>query len=67
MFWDEFLNPVRDFLSNDISEWTVAALLTAFIVTKLVSVISGTSFEFRQELYLGVTIFLVFFGVFYLP
>jgi hypothetical protein len=66
MFWDAFLNPARELLSNDISEWIVAALFTAFVVTKLGSIAFG-SFEGRQELHFGIALFLVLFGAFYLP
>jgi hypothetical protein len=66
MFWDAFLNPARELLSNDISEWIVAAIFTAFVVTKMGSIAFG-SFELRQELHFGIALFLVLFGAFYLP
>lgn len=67
MFWDVFLNPLKELLSNDISEWIVAAIFTAFVVTKLASIAFGSSFETRQELHFGIAVFLVLFGAFYLP
>ncbi len=67
MFWDVILNPVRELLSNDISEWIVAAIFSAFILTKLISIVSGSTFDSRQELHFGLAVFLLLFGVFYLP
>ena len=67
MFWDAILDPVRNLLSNDISEWIVASLLVALISTKLANLICGSSFRARQEINFGVAVFLVLFGVFYLP
>ena len=66
MFGDAYLDLVRNALSNDLGEWIVASLLVAFIITKLVSV-SGLSLEFRQELQCCAGIFLVLFGLYYLP
>ncbi len=66
MFGDAYLNFVRNALSNDVGEWILASLVVAFIVTKFISV-SGLSLEFRQEIQCCAAIFLVLFGLFYLP
>ncbi|MGP8233268.1 MAG: hypothetical protein ACLQL2_11500 [Methylovirgula sp.] len=66
MFWDAYLDFLRNALSNDLGEWIVASLLVAILVTKFLSV-SGLNMEFRQELSCCATIFLMLFGVFYLP
>jgi Flp pilus assembly protein protease CpaA len=67
MFWDSVLDPIRRMLSNDISEWIVAAMLVALITTKLIGVMSGSTLGYRRELNVGIAIFVVLVGVFYLP
>lgn len=66
MFWDAYLDLVRNALSNDLGEWFIASLVVAVFVTKLISV-AGLSLEFRQQLQCCVAIFLVLAGIFYLP
>lgn len=66
MFWDIILDPIRNFLSNDISRWTVAATGVAFVITKASSMASG-SVGLRAELKFGVAVFIVLVGAFYLP
>ncbi len=66
MFWDAYLDIVRNALSNDLGEWFIASLVVAVFVTKFISV-AGLSLEFRQQLQCCVAIFLVLAGLFYLP
>jgi hypothetical protein len=67
MFWDPVLDPVRDFLSNDISKWTIAAFFAALVFTKFTSLISSGAVDSRQEVNFAVIVFLLLFGAFYLP
>jgi hypothetical protein len=66
MFWDTVLDPLRNFLSNDILRWMIAAVLFAVVITRAACMASG-SVELRQELKFGLALFLVLVGVFYLP
>ncbi len=66
MFWDIILDPIRNFLSNDISRWMIAATLLAVVITRATSMASG-SFELRQELKFGAALFIVLACAFYLP
>lgn len=59
MFWDIILDPIRNLLSNDISRWVSAATLVAFVSTKVLSMASGSSIEYRQELRIGIGLFIV--------
>ncbi len=34
MFWDTILDPLRNFLSNDILRWMIAAMLLAVVITR---------------------------------
>jgi hypothetical protein len=66
MFWDIILDPMRNFVSNDVSHWMIAATFVTIIVTRASCMASG-SVELRQELKFGATLFLVLVGVFFLP
>lgn len=66
MFWDTVLDPLRNFLSNDILRWMIAAVLLAVVITRAACMASG-SVELRQELKFGLALFLVLVCVFYLP
>ncbi len=66
MLWDIVLDPMRNLLSNNFSEWIVAAIIAAFVLTKLLTIFAE-SMEMRQEINVGVVIFLLLVGAFYLP
>jgi hypothetical protein len=66
MFWDSILDPMRNFVSNDVTHWMVAAALVTVLITRSTALASG-SLEMRQELQFGAAVFIVLAGVFYLP
>jgi hypothetical protein len=67
MFWDVFLDPLRDALSNNIADWVCGSILVAFVTTKVYAMVSGWEVETRQQINFGVTVFLLLVGLFYLP
>ncbi len=67
MFWDGFLDPIRNFLSNDISQWMIAATLLSVVITRATFMAKGSSIASQDELKFGMALFIVLVGVFYLP
>jgi hypothetical protein len=67
MFWDSILDPLRNLLSNNISQWMIAATLVSFVTTKAISMSAGSSIEYQQELKIGIGLFIALVAVFYLP
>ncbi len=67
MFWDSVLDPLKSALSYDIVRWIMASTLATFVLTKLLAIFTGSSWDSRQEARVGAMVLLVLVGVFYLP
>jgi hypothetical protein len=49
MFWDTILDPLRNFLSNDILRWMIAAKLLAVVITRATFFAVGSSIAYDKN------------------